>query len=154
LRDGVAAARRDLDAVDPTVWPALVDAATLPERAACLATLADLGELWIGFKQTVSVQRDAVGVQPWSDPSVAPNFQHDGGAGSFAPGLGGMVAAGMVSGGLGFDGPFQAYGSLLALRYLGTGAGAQHAMQPRADVRRGRLTPASTDYAAPTATGE
>src|SRR5438094_528494 len=91
LRDGVAAARRDLDAVDPTIWPALVEAATLPERATCLATLAELGELWIGFKQTVSVQRDAVGGQPWADPSVTPAFQHDGGAGSFAPGLGGML---------------------------------------------------------------
>jgi len=153
LRDGVAAARRDLDAVNPTIWPALVGAATLPERATCLATLAELGELWIGFKQTVSVQRDAVGVQPWADPSVTPAFQHDGGAGSFAPGLGGMLSAGIVSGGLGFDGPFQAYGSMLALQFLGTASGAPHAIRPRADVRRGLLVPASTDYGALTATG-
>jgi hypothetical protein len=159
LRDGVAAPQRDLDAIDPTVWPSLVAAAALAERAAGLAALADLGELWIGFTQTVSVQRDAVGVQPWHDPSVGPTFQHDGGAGSFAPGLGGMLGAGMVSGGLGygglgFDGPFQAYGSMLALQFLGTAAGAQHAIRPRADVRRGLLTPASTDYGALTATGE
>jgi hypothetical protein len=143
LRDGVAAAKRDLDAVDATIWPALVAAATLPERAACLTTLAGHGELWLGFKQTVSVRRDAVGAQPWSDPAVTPTFQHDGGAGSF----GGLPIA------LGFAGPFQTVGPLLAFQLLGTG-GAGHAIRPRADVTRDRLIPASTDYAALRAAGE
>lgn len=157
LRDGVAASRTGLDTIDRSIWPALVSAATLPERADCVATLAGLGELSIGFKQTASVHREAVGVTPWHDPSVAPTFQHDAGGGGFGGGFGGMWAAGMVSGGppvgYGFDGPFQAMGSMLALQVLGAGGSAGHAIRPRADVTRGRLTPESTDYAALTTDG-
>jgi hypothetical protein len=121
-----------------------------------------LGELWLGFAQMVSVQRPAVGVQPWRDSSVAPTFQHDfssGGFGGFGGGLGGMAAASVVAGGpgfsgLGFDGPFGAVGGLLAMRILGTeGVGGEHVIKQRADVSRGRLTPASTDYDALTAGG-
>jgi hypothetical protein len=160
LRDGVAAGKSDLDAVDPTVWPALTAACTLPERVACLAELAGLGELWLGFAQMVSVQRPAVGVQPWRDSSVAPTFQHDFSSGGFGAGLGGMAAASVVAGGpglsgLGFDGPFGAVGGLLAVRILGTGGvGGEHVIKPRADVSRERLIPASTDYDALTAGGE
>ena len=164
LRDGLAVPRRELDAVDPTVWSALVSAAAAPSRASCLATLSELGELEIGFKQVVSVHRDAVGVTtPWTDPSVRPTFQHDAGGGSFGGGsfgggFGGMWAAGMVAGGppvgYGFDGPFAAMGPLLALRMLGSGGAGGRQIQPRADVSRGMLTPESTDYAALTSTGD
>jgi hypothetical protein len=160
LREGVAAAKSDLDAVDPTVWPVLTAASILPERAACLAELAGLGELWLGFAQMVSVQRPAVGVQPWRDSSAAPTFQHDFSSGGFGGGLGGMAAASVVAGGLGssglgFDGPFGAVGGLLAVRMLGTeGVGGEHVIKPRAGVSQGRLIPASTDYDALTAGGE
>src|SRR3989440_9711939 len=55
LRDGVAAARTDLDRVDGSVWPALAAATTLPDRADCVRTLEELGATWIGLKQVVSV---------------------------------------------------------------------------------------------------
>jgi hypothetical protein len=138
----------------------LTAACTLPERAACLAELAGLGELWLGFAQMVSVQRPAVGVQPWRDSSAAPTFQHDFSSGGFGGGLGGMAAASVVAGGLGssglgFDGPFGAVGGLLAVRMLGTeGVGGEHVIKPRAGVSQGRLIPASTDYDALTAGGE
>jgi hypothetical protein len=160
LRDGLAGARADLDAADPTVWPALAEATTLPDRAGCLASLAELGTTWIGFKQIVSVERPAEGVQPWRDPAITPDLgDHGANRGSFGPGFGGMLGAGLVAGGpptaLGFDGPFQAMGSVLAYRMLGLGgASPGRRMVPRADVTRGRLVPAHTDLAALAATGE
>jgi hypothetical protein len=150
LRDGLAAARADLDRVDAGVWPALAEAATLPERRAGLRLMADLGAVWIGFKQVVSVERPADGVQPWHDHAIRPDLGDHGAPGSAFPGgLAGVWGAGMVAGGppSGFDGPFQAMGAMLAYRMLGTGTagGNQHRMLPRANVERGRLTPAHTD---------
>jgi hypothetical protein len=177
LRDGLAGTRDDLDRVDPTVWDALVEAATLPDRLDGVRELAGLGRTWIGFKQLDSVRRPARGGQPWRDSSVTPVRDHDGHASSFGGGLGGVLSAGMVAGGppagFGFDGPFQAMGSILAYQMLGTGFGGSgsrlgggiggtgfpggggfagggfggtHRQLPRADVRRGRLTPETTDY--------
>jgi hypothetical protein len=177
LRDGLAGSKADLDGIDPTIWPALVGAAVLPDRAGGVAAMAGLGDMFIGFKQTVSVEREAQGGTPWHDHSATPNLgSHDGGSSSFGGGFGGMMEAGMMSGGpprdLGFNGPFQAMGSALAFSMLGTGGfgggafagggfagdssivGAQHQVQPRANVERGRLTPAHTDHAALTAGGE
>jgi hypothetical protein len=172
LRDGLAASRADLDRIDATVWPALAAAAARPDRVACLRVLEALGPVWIGFKQLVSVQRAAQGGQPWRDSSITPDLGgHGAGASSFGPGFGGLLAAGMVAGGaprdLGFGGPFQTMGSLLAVSMLGTGGfgmsgagfpgsgfGGQHQIRPRADVSRGRLTPEQTDVEALTAGGE
>jgi hypothetical protein len=185
LRDGLAGPRTGLDAVDPTVWPALTGAATRPERVAGLSVLAGLGPTWIGFKQLVSVERPASGGQPWRDPAITPDLgdhQSGGssfGGGSFGGGIAGIAAAGLVAGGpptgLGFDGPFQAMGSVLAYQMLGgsgfggsgfggsgfggsgfggSGFGNHHTMLPRADVRRGRLTPAHTDFDALAAAGD
>jgi len=161
LRDGLAGSRADVDAVDPTVWPALA-AIALPERAPALPAFDRLGATWLGFKQVSSVERAAEGVQPWRDPAITPDLgNHNASAGSFGGGFGGMLGAATVSGGpptaLGFDGPFGTYGTVLAYQMLGlTGGnfGGTRTMLPRADVTRGRLTPAHTDLAASQASGE
>lgn len=141
LRDGLAASRTDLDRVGPGVWPALAAAVTTPERAECLRTLEGLGETWIGFKQTISVERPAEGTQPWRDHAVIPDLGDHGARGS------------------GFFGPFDVYGPALAygmlgLGFGGSGFGSQHRMLPRADVSRSPLTPARTDLDALSAQGE
>jgi hypothetical protein len=157
LRDGLAGARTDLDAVDPTVWPALTAAVTLPERVANLHAIERLGPVRLGFKQIRSVRRPAVGVRPWRDPASPPGpIDHDGHAGSFGSGLAGVAGARLVSAlPLGFDGPFDVMGAALAYGVLGVDgsrAGSRAGMLPRADVRRGRLIPESTDLAALSAT--
>src|SRR5262249_8019641 len=81
LPDGRAGARTDLDGVDPAVWPALTAATTRPDRAACLSALAELGPLWLGFTQTVSVQRPAQGVEPWRDHAITPDLGDHGARG-------------------------------------------------------------------------
>ena len=44
--------------------------------------------MWIGFKQIVSVEREAEGVTAWTDSAITPNLgSHDGGASSFGGGL-------------------------------------------------------------------
>lgn len=147
LRDGLAAARAELDLIDPTIWSALTAAATIPERVDGLATLQRLGSTWIGFKQTVSVERPAQGVTGWRE--AAPVARGHGDAGG--PDLPLW---------LGFAGPFQSYGPVLAYGMLGnhgfpgSGFGNQHHALPRADVRRGRLTPAGTDLDALAVSGE
>ena len=141
LRDGLAAPRGALDAIDRTIWPALLKAATLPARHGAVDTLAGMGEMWLGFKQTSSVERPAEGVEAWHDSSRGPNLDHGPGG---AAGYGGM-----------FQGMILAGGPSVALWLLGNrGIGGSHAMVPRADVTRGRLTPASTDYDALTVSGE
>jgi hypothetical protein len=133
LRDGVAAPRTDIDAIDPSVFPALLEAATLPERLDDARRLAERGPAWLGFKQVASVERPAVGVQPWRDSAITPTLNHDGHASSFA----GAV--------FGFGGPYASYGPMLAYGVLGVPYG-RRAHLPRADVNRGYLTPATTDY--------
>ena len=149
LRDGLAGSRTDLDAIDPAVWPALTAAATVPERVGCLRVMESLGPVWLGLKQVVPVKRPARGGQPWRDPAITPNL---GGHGPSGDGFGGMLAAGALAGGPGFDGPFQAMGAMLAYRMLGTHH--QHPVMPRANVTRGRLTPATTDFEALTVSGD
>ncbi|MEV8513689.1 hypothetical protein [Dactylosporangium sp. NPDC051484] len=155
LRDGLAAARTDLEAVEPTVFPALLEAAGRPGAAAGAHHLLTLGTTWLGFKQTDSVQREGSGASPWRDSARPPVLDHDGRAGSFATGLPGMLAAGMMSAGPtlghGFDGPFHAYGPTLAYGMLGTMGGLQSTQAagphlPRAVFPHERVTPASTDY--------
>src|SRR5204862_211671 len=81
----------------------------------------------------VPVQRPAVGVKPWRDSAVTPTLDHNGHASTFAGGV------------FGFAGPYDSYGPMLAYGVLGVPYG-RRAHLPRADVNRGYLTPASTDY--------
>jgi hypothetical protein len=184
LRDGAAAPAGALDAIHPDLSATLLRVAALPDRCAAVAALADRAGLALGFKQISSVRRPAVGVTPWQDPAVTPHIgQHDSPGGRFGPGFGGMLAAGVMAGmgpgaggyghggyggygGYGYGGPFGGgpggYGGLggyWAFRALGAGmnwnsGGAQHPMTPRADVRRGLLTPETEDLAALTASGD
>ena len=120
LRDGVAVQARALDAIHPDLSATLLRVATLPDRLAAVSGLADEADLAIGFKQLTSVRRAAVGLTPWQDPSVTPHIgQHETPGGRFGPGLGGVMAAGIMSGagagrrpggygygGYGYGGPF------------------------------------------------
>ena len=176
LRDGVAVPASALDAIHPELSATLLRLATLPDRFAGVASLAGRADLAIGFKQVASVRRAAVGGTPWRDPSVTPHIgQHDSPGGRFGPGLGGVLAAGAMSG-LGPGGPFGGYGfggyggpfgggpggygevgGYWAFRALGAGPnrypGGQPPMTPRADVRYGLLIPETEDLAALTTSG-
>jgi hypothetical protein len=184
LRDGVAVQSRALDAIHPDLSATLLRVATLPERLAAVSALTRQAGLAIGFKQLTSVRRAAVGVTPWLDPSAAPHIgEHETPGGRFGPGLGGILGAGLMSGlgpggGLGgyghggygaggygaggYGGPFgggpgglAGLGGYWAFRALGAaGGGGQPAMTPRADVRRGLLTPETEDLTALTVSGE
>jgi len=168
LRDGVAVPARELDAIHRDLSATLLRVATLPGRFPAVAGLARQADLAIGFKQVTSVRRAAVGVTPWSDPSATPHIgQHDSPGGRFGPGLGGALAAGLMSGvgpgagGLGYGGPFGGgpggYGGYWAFRALGAGmnwnSGVQHQMSPRAGVSWGLLTPETEDLSALTTAG-
>ena len=99
LRDGVAVSARELDAIHRDLSATLLRVATLPERFAAVASLAAQADLAIGFKQVTSVRRAAVGGTPWHDPAVTPHIgEHETPGGRFGLGLGGVMAAGVVSG--------------------------------------------------------
>jgi hypothetical protein len=172
LRDGVAVPAGALDAIHHDLSATLLRVATLPGRFAEIARLADRTDLAIGFKQVASVRLAAVGGTPWHDPSVAPHIgQHDSPGGLFGPGLGGVIAAGVMSGmgpggfaGYGYGGPFGggpggygnaggywAFGALGAA--MNPGSGGQRPMTTRADVRYGQLTQETEDLAALTTSG-
>ena len=174
LRDGVAVPAGALDAIHPDLSATLLRVATPPGRLAEIAGLAGRAGLAIGFKQVTSVRRAPVGGTPWRDPSVTPHIgQHDSPGGLFGPGLGGAVAAGVMSGmgpsgyggfagyGLGpFGGGPGGYGDVggyWAFRALGAAmnrnSGGMHPTTPRAGVRYGLLTPESEDLAALTTSG-
>src|SRR6202040_202353 len=96
-------------------------------------------ELAIGFKQLTSVRRAAVGVTPWHDHAVTPNIGgHGSQGGLFSPGLGGVLAAGVMSGmgSGGFGGGLGDWGDYWAFRALGAGMNGRQdrPMAPRADV--------------------
>ena len=171
LRDGVAVPARELDAIHRDLSATLLRVATLPGRFPGLAGLGEQAELAIGFKQVASVRRAAVGLTPWHNPSVPTHIgQHDSPGGRFGVGLGGVLAAGVMSGigpgtavpgGFGYGGPFGGgpggYGGYWAFRALGAGmnwsSGVQHQMSPRADVRWGLLIPETEDLSALTTAG-
>jgi hypothetical protein len=111
------------------VFPALLTAATLPERRDDARRLAERGPAWLGFKQVVSVQRPPVEVKPWRDSALTPTFNHGGHAGTFAGGV------------FGFGGPYASYGPMLAYDVLGVPYG-RRSHRPRADVTRRSTTPA------------
>ena len=172
LRDGVAVPARELDAIHRDLSATLLRVATLPDRFPGLARLGEQAELAIGFKQVASVRRAAVGLTPWHNPSVPTHIgQHDSPGGRFGVGLGGVLAAGVMSGigpgtavpgGLGYGGPFGGgpggYGDYWAFRALGAGmngtsAGVQPQLTPRAAVGWGLLTPETEDLSALTTSG-
>jgi hypothetical protein len=184
LRDGVAVPASTLNGIHPELADSLISLSALPERRAEVADLARLGELAIGFRQIVSVHKDAEGVTPWQDHAVTPHIGgHESRGGSFSPGFGGMLAAGLMSGlgpgggfggggfgGGGFGGGgfggfgggafepggYGGYGDYWAYRALGAGMNTpqQRPMTQRPDMTRGRLTPATEDLARLTATGD
>ena len=124
-----------------------MDAAALPARRETVADLGRRGELAVGFKQVVSVHRAAVGVTPWRDPAAAPHIgEHETPGGSFGGGLGGVLAAGAMAGGVGSFWALQALG-------LGTGTDRQGPMASRRDPQPGRLTAAADDLSALTSAG-
>ena len=61
LRDGVAVPRPALDGIDPRVWPTLIGAAVLPERAPGAELIQSLGQPALGFHQISSVEVEAQG---------------------------------------------------------------------------------------------
>ena len=176
LRDGVAVPARELDAIHRDLSASLLRVAALPDRYPVVASLAERAELAIGFKQVASVRRAAVGVTPWRDPAATPHIgEHETPGGRFGVGLGGVMAAGVMSGlgpggalggygpggyGGGYGGPFGGgpggyggFGGYWAFRALGGGLNVNsgsgpHPMTQRADVRRGLLTPETEDLAA------
>lgn len=161
LRDGVAVQARVLDAIHPDLSATLLRIATLPGRLAAVAGLAEQADLALGFKQVTSVRRAAAGLTPWTDPSVTPHIgQHETPGGRFGSGLGGVLAAGVMSGIGPFGGGpggFGEIGAYWAFRALGAGIsanpGGQHPMIPRPDVRYGLLIPETDDLAALTTSG-
>lgn len=111
LRDGVAVPAGTLAGIHPDLAKTLIEVAALPARRAGLEELAGRADLAIGFRQVSSVHKEAEGVRPWQDHSASPHIgDHDGHAGSFAPGFAGMLAAGVMAGGPGAFGPAQ-YGT-------------------------------------------
>jgi hypothetical protein len=171
LRDGVAVPAGTLDGIHPDLAGTLVQIAALPARREAVAELARRTGLALGFKQLASVRRPAVGVTPWPDHAAAPHIgQHESPGGSFRPGLMGMMAAGVMSGGpppgagglagpggpFGFGAGYGAYGDYWAFRALGAGMNSreQRPMAQRPDMTRGRLTPATEDLSALAATGQ
>jgi hypothetical protein len=171
LRDGVAVPASALDSIHPELARTLVQVAALPGRRDAIAALSRRAELAIGFKQLVSIRRDAAGVTPWRDHAATPHIgEHDSPGGAFQPGLMGMMAAGVMesgppmgpgvpAGGFGGGGPFgsfEGYGGYWAFRALGAGMNTRvdRPMAARPDVTRGRLTPATEDLQALTVTGE
>jgi len=167
LRDGLAARTAALDAVHPDLAASLLQAAAIPDRRDAVTVLGRRAGLAIGFRQVASVHRAATGVTPWQDHAAAPHIgEHDRSGGYFGTGFAGMMAAGLVAGlgasaGPGYAGRFgyeggSGYEGYWAYRALGAGmtASGQHAMAQRADVARGRLTPAGDDLAALTLTGQ
>ena len=177
LRDGVAVPAGTLNGVHPDLARTLIEVAALPDRRDAISELSRRAEVAIGFRQISSVHKAAVGTTPWQDHAVSPHIGgHESPGGAFRPGFAGMMAAGIMSGfgpggsgpggsgpgGSGFGGPagfgggYGGYGGYWAYRALGAGMnhGGQRPMTARADVTRGRLTPATEDYSALTITGD
>jgi hypothetical protein len=169
LRDGVAVPVTTLAAIHPELSSTLVAIATLPARQDAVAELARRTDLAIGFKQLISVRRPATGVTPWQDHAAAPHIgEQPSPGGSFQPGLAGMMAASVMSGGpgaggasgpgamFGFGDGYGQYGGYWAFRALGAGMNSreQRPMAARPDLARGCLTPARQDLAALTAAGQ
>jgi hypothetical protein len=154
LPDGLAAPRARLDAIDPTVFTALVSSCTIPDRRSCAALLAGAGELSFGWHQRTSVEQEA-----WSTfrgPAPAPPGPRDHGGARAAPGgLAGVLTGQMLEGvGNGFGGdPLL---GALALGMVGRGVpggpggsgtlGHDHRPVSRVQIQKGQAGPAWTDF--------
>ncbi len=113
LRDGVAVPRPILDAIDPAIWPALIGAAALPERAGCATLIQSLGEPALGFHQITSVEVAAQGTQ---------HFAEAGEVQSTGPGRGQGMDYGQIE---------QGMGAMMAERFMGVpGPGSGGAAGP------------------------
>ncbi|HEV2375580.1 MAG TPA: hypothetical protein VGS19_25885 [Streptosporangiaceae bacterium] len=161
LRDGVAVPASTLDAIHPDLTGTLLQVAALPARRDAVTDLGRRTELAVGFKQVVSVRRAAVGVTPWHDHSVTPDFYgHESPGGTFRSGPMGMMAASVMSAGpgrlFGFGDGYGMYGGYWAFRALGAGMNwaEQRPMTARPDMTRGLLTPETEDLAALTTAGD
>jgi hypothetical protein len=86
LRDGLAAPRSLLDAVDPSVWATLVGRAVLAERAGAAGVVQGLGECGLGFHQTRSVEVQAQGTFQTSEAAPVQSSGPGRGAGAFDAG--------------------------------------------------------------------
>ncbi|MBV8194369.1 MAG: hypothetical protein JOY80_02455 [Candidatus Dormibacteraeota bacterium] len=180
LRDGVAAPKTDLDSIDQTIWPVLLQAVALPYRRETADVLGSLGETALGFHQRESVEvaaSGAVSVQTPKDNDLSgpgtgsagrPMLQRGmemmtaqamTGQGRFA----GQSAAGPM--GSGFGAPFGMMGGLLAMRMLrGDSAWAEGGQQQAQTMFKvpeappattgGGATPARTDIDTLTAGGD
>jgi hypothetical protein len=101
LRDGVAVPRATLDGIDPKVWPALIGAAVLPERAAGVGLIQSLGEPALGFHQSSSVEVAAQGTTHYAEAGAVQ---------SSGPGRGQGTDFGQIE---------QGMGALMAERFMG-----------------------------------
>lgn len=86
LRDGLAAPRTALDAIDPGVWAVLLGRAVLPERAAAAELVQSLGEPALGFHQRSSVEVEAQGTTHFAE--AAPVERSGPGRGQGGPDMG------------------------------------------------------------------
>ncbi len=98
LRDGVPASLAALDAVESSVSASLLRAATLPERAACVAELGRRGQLWLALHQRESVEVAAAGGADLSATPVDVHVDH-GGLGAAPGGLAGVMTGGLLRAG-------------------------------------------------------
>jgi len=138
LRDGVGVTRATLDALDATIWPTLVQAATLPDRIAGVPVIEALGETALGFHQRDSVEVGPRGATTFAEagpprtgtgPGAGLNPGMQGPAGGMAmmmerqafgvPSPAGTAGAADA----GFGAPFGLMGGMLAMQMLRGGAG-------------------------------
>src|SRR5262249_26855260 len=99
LRDGVAAPVAALNEIHPELAGSLIEGCAMPDRKDAGRELAARAQLSIGFRQVASVRQEAQGTTPWQDHAVTPRIgSHESPGGSYQPGLGGMMGAGMMAG--------------------------------------------------------
>ncbi|MFN2582992.1 MAG: hypothetical protein ABR498_09665 [Candidatus Dormibacteria bacterium] len=132
LRDGVAAPKPALDAVDTGIWPTLLQSAALPYRLKCAQYIETIAEVALGFHQRVSVEVAATGAtglqKPHDNNLAGPGVGQSQGMPMLERGMGmqmaeGMMGQGRFSGGGGamgggFGAPFGMMGGMLAMRML------------------------------------
>ncbi len=179
LRDGVAVPARALDAIHPELSATLLRVATLPDRLAAVAAprgpgrpgdrlqAGDLGPPGGGRRHPVARPvRDAAhrrARQPGR--AVRPRPRRRAGGRALTSGLWGPAVTGLAAGTAAAataarsaavpaaTGGWRLLGVPRARRRAEPHPGGQHPMTPRADVRRGLLTPETEDLAALTTSG-
>lgn len=102
LRDGVAVPVATLNGVHPELADSMIKLAALPARRDAVTELARHADLAIGFRQIVSVRKEAQGTTEWQDHAAANHIGgHETPGGAYGQGIGGMMAAGLMSGAFG-----------------------------------------------------